>query len=117
MLLNSFDDLVKTIFNNNKIVTGDNNKTVSEDNNITVTKNNNEIVTEDNDIIVIKYHNINGDNSNDSDNNNNNNENGSDNDDDYKIKQINNNFEKIDETKLFEEQINLLKEIDDLYEY
>ena len=38
-------------------------------------------------------------------------------DDDYEIKQINNCFKMIDETKSFEEQINLLRKIDDLNEY
>ena len=61
-------------------------------------------MSEDNNIIVIKYNNIdNDDNNNNKDNNNNND------DDDYKIKEINNIFKKIDETKSFEEQINLLK--------
>ena len=45
--------------------------------------------------------------------NNNNNEN----DDDYKTKEINNNFKIIDETKSFEQQINLLKGTDNLSEY
>ena len=41
------------------------------------------------------------------------NENENDNDnDDYEIKQVNNCFKTIDETKSFEEQINLLREID-----
>ena len=56
-------------------------------------------------------------NNNNDDNNNNNNNNGSNNDDDYEIKQINNCFKMIDETKSFEEQINLLKEMDNLCEY
>ena len=38
-------------------------------------------------------------------------------DDDYEIKQINDCFKMIDETKSFEEQINLLRKIDDLNEY
>ena len=91
MLLNLFDDLVKAIFNsNNKTVTEDNNKTVTEDDNK----------------IVIEYNNFDDDNSNDSDND--------DNDDNDKItvKEINDNFTKINETKSFEEQINLLREID-----
>ena len=71
------------------------------DNNKPVTKNNNKI--------VIEYNNNNDDNSNVSKN-----DNGSDNDDNDKItvEEINNCFKMIDETKSFEEQINLLKGID-----
>ena len=105
ILLNLFDDLVKAIFNNNKIVTEDNNKTMTEDNNKIVIENNNKL--------VIEYNSIDDDNSNDSDNN----YNGSNNDDDYEIKQINNYFKMIDETKSFEEQINLLKGADNICEY
>ena len=51
--------------------------------------------------------------------NNNDNESVNDNDDEeyYKIKQINNWFKKIDKTKSFEEQIEILKTIDFLDEY
>ena len=35
----------------------------------------------------------------------------------YEIKQINNNFKKIDETKSFEDQIDILKEIPWLNDY
>ena len=35
----------------------------------------------------------------------------SDNDDENTVKQINNNFKKIDETKTFEDQIDMLKKI------
>ena len=56
----------------------------------------------------------NNDNDNDNNDNNNNHHN---NNDDYKIKQINNCFKMIDEAKSFEEQINLLKETDNLDEY
>ena len=60
MLLNLFDDLVETIFNNNKIVKEDNNKIVKEDNikivkednNSTVKEDDNKIVKEDNNKIV-----------------------------------------------------------------
>ena len=79
ILLNLFDDLVKAIFNNNKIVKEDNNKIVKEDN---VNDNDN-----DND----DDHNYNYDN------------------DEITVKEINNNFKKIDETKSFEDQIDILK--------
>ena len=70
---------------------------VSKDNNIIVSKNNNnKTVSEDNNKIMIEHNNNNDD------------------DDDYKIKEINNIFKMIDETKLFEEQKNLLREMDDL---
>ena len=79
ILLNLFDDLIEAIFNNNKIVNEDNNKIVNEDNN-------------DND----------NDNDDDDDY-------GCDNYDEITVKEINNNFKKIDETKSFEEQIDILK--------
>ena len=59
----------------------DNNKTVNEDNNV----------------------NDNDDNDNDDD------DYDSDNDDEITVKGINNNFKKIDETKSFEDQIDVLK--------
>ena len=90
-------------------MTEDNNKTAIEDDNKIVSEDNNKIVSEDNNKIVIEYNNIDDDNSNDSNNNGSNN-------DDYEIKQINNCFKMIDETKSFEEQINLLKGMD-LSEY
>ena len=110
ILLNLFDDLMKATFNNDS-------KTVSKDNN--------KIVSEDNNKIVIKYNSINNndnnnndnDCNNDNNNNDNDNKNDNENDDDYKIKEINNIFKKIDETKSFEEQINLLKEMDNLCKY
>ena len=74
ILLNLFDDLVKAIFNNNKIVTKDNNKTVSEDNNKIVTEDNNKTVSKDNNKIVIEYNNIDDDNNDNNDNNNDNND-------------------------------------------
>ena len=48
--------------------------------------------------------------------NENENENNSD-DEQYEIKQINNDFEKIDETISFKDQIDILKEIPDLNDY
>ena len=77
-----FDELLKAIFNHNKIVKEDNNKIVKE--------GNNKIVKEDNNV-------------NDNDDN-------YDNDDDeITVKEINDNFKKIDETKSFEDQIDILK--------
>ena len=74
---------------NNKIVNEDNNKTVKEDNNI----------------------NDNDDNNDDDD------DDDSDNDDEITVKGINKNFKKIDETKLFEDQIDTFKKIPWVNEY
>ena len=95
ILLNLFDDLVEAIFNNNKIVNEDNNKIVNEDNNKIVNKDNNKIVNEDNNV-------------NDDDNDNDDSDDDDDNDD-VTVKEINNNFKKIDETKSSEDQIDILK--------
>ena len=84
-----FDDL-KTIFNNNINESDSNNKNESKNENENGTVNMNE--------------------------NENENENNSD-DEQYEIKQINNDFEKIDETISFKDQIDILKEIPDLNDY
>ena len=57
-------------------------------------EDNNKIVNEDN---------------NDNDNDNDDDDYDSDNDDEITVKEINNNFKKIDETKSFEDQIDILK--------
>ena len=74
---------------NNKIVNEDNNKIVNKDNNINYNDNDNEI-DDDYD---------------------------SDNDDENTVKQINSNSEKTDETKSFEDQIDILKKIPWLNNY
>ena len=89
ILLSLFNDLVEAIFNNNKFVNEDNIKIVNE--------GNNEIVNEDNNV------NDNDDNDND--------------DDEITVKGINNDLKKNDETKSFEDQINILKKIPWLNEY
>ena len=66
---------------------------MNEDNNKIVNEHNNKIVNEDNNV-------------NDNDDN-----------DDITVKKINNNFKKIDETKSFEDQIDILKKIPWLDEY
>ena len=63
--------------------------------------NNNKIVNEDNNKIVNEDNN---DNDNDDDD-----DYDCDNYDEITVKEINNNFKKIDETKSFEEQIDILK--------
>ena len=83
ILLNLYDNLIEAIFNNIKIVNEDNKKIGNEDNN-------------DND----------NDDDYDSDNDD---DYDSDNDDEIAVKEINNNFKKIDETKSFEEQLDILK--------
>ena len=65
-----------------------------------MTKDNNKILTEDN--------NVNNDNDDNDDN---------DDDDEITVKEINNNFKKIDETKSFKDQIDMLKEIPWLNDY
>ena len=96
-LLSLFDDL-KTIFNNsnnsNNNESGSNNKNENENvnENVNVNENENQNVNE------------------------NENENESDDEQQY-LEQINNNFKKIDETKSFKDQIDVLKEILDLNDY
>ena len=109
VLLNLFEDLVEAIFNNkivnednNKIVTEDNNKIVSEDNNKVVNEDNNKIVTKDNNKILTEDNNVNNDNDDNDDDDN-------DDNDEITVKEINNNFKKIDETKSFKDQIDMLK--------
>ena len=91
-----FDDL-KIIFNNNNNNNSNNNGSDSENEN--VNKDENESENE----------------SVNKDENENENENESENDSDvekyYEIEQINNHFKKIDETKSFKDQIDILKEI------
>ena len=94
-----FDDL-KTIFNNNNNSNNNesdsNNKNENENENVSENENENENVNENEDE--------------------NENENESD-DGQYYLEQINNNFKKIDETKSFKDQIDILKEIPDLNDY
>ena len=98
-------DRLKTIFNknnnNNNNNNNSNNKT--ECNNKNESKNENENVNENE-----------NESGNESENKN---ENESDDEQYYEIKQINNNFKKIDETKSFKDQIDILKEIPDLNDY
>ena len=65
---------------------------------------------------IFNDNNDNNESENESVNNENENENEND-DDDYKIKQINNYFKMIDETKSFKDQIDILKKIPDLNDY
>ena len=88
---------------NNKVVNEDNNKIVNEYNNKIVNKGNNKIVNEDNNV-------------NDDDNDNDDSDDDDDKDD-ITVKEINNNFKKVDETKSFEDQIGILKKIPWLNEY
>ena len=88
VLLSLFDDLVEAIFNSNKIVNEDNNKNLNEDNNV-----------------------------HDNDDNDTDNDYDSDNDDEITVKGINNDFEKINETKSFADKIEILKKIPWLNKY
>ena len=83
ILLNSFDDLIKRIFNNNSNNNSNNNNNENENENDNESENENKNE---------KYC-------------------------DCKIKQLNNWFKTIDETKSFEEQIEILKTRDFLDEY
>ena len=106
-LLSLFDDS-KTIFNNNN----NSNNNESDSNN----KNENENVNENVNVNENENENVN-ENENENENvNENENENESD-DGQYYLEQINNNFKKIDETKSFKDQIDILKEIPDLNDY
>ena len=78
-LLNLFDELLEAIFNNNK--------NENENNNVSVNENDND-----------------NDNDNESDD-----DDDDDDEDYYIINQVNNYFKTIDETKSFEEQIEILK--------
>ena len=95
ILLSLFDYLVKAIFNNSNISNNNNN---SNNNNENESKNENENENDDESV-----------NDNERENENES-ESESENDvDDITVKEINNNFKKINETKSFEDQINILK--------
>ena len=79
-LLNLFDELLEAIFNNNK--------NENENNNVSVNEN---------------------DNDNDNDNESDDDDDDDDDEDYYIINQVNNYFKTSDETKSFEEQIEILK--------
>ena len=89
-----FDDL-KSIFKEKKNENKNENESENESQNERVSENENESVSE----------------------NENENENESDDGQCYKLKQINNNFKKIDKTKSFEDQIDILKKIPWLNDY
>ena len=91
-----FDHLLKTIFNVNE----SDNESVNENKNQSVSENENESVSE-------------SENENKAENEK---ENEID-DGQYFLKQINNNFKKINETKLLEDQINVLKKVPNLNGY
>ena len=86
---------------------------MNEENN--VNKDNNKIVNEDNNKIVNEDNNVN-DNDNDDDYDS---DNDYDSDDEqyYETRQINKSFKKIDETKSFEDQKDILKKLPCLYDY
>ena len=88
ILLNLFDDL-KTIFDNNN--NGNNNENDSENENESVNKDDNENKNENENESVNKD------------------ENERDDEQYYEIEQINNNFKKIDQTKWFKDQRDILK--------
>ena len=87
-----FDDLLKTIFNESKNESESESESVNENESVSESESENENKNE------------------------NENENESD-DGQYFLKQINNNFKKINETKLLEDQINVLKKVPNLNGY
>ena len=95
-----FDDLLKTIFNVNE----------SENESVNVNENENESVSENENESVSESE------SENENQNENENENKSD-DGQYFLKQINNNFKKINETKSLEDQINIFKKVPNLNDY
>ena len=82
-----FDESLKAIFNNNKIVKENNDKIVKEDTNVNDNDDNDDNDNDDDDYDGYD----------------------SDSDDEITVKGTNNNFKKIDETKSFEDQINIFK--------
>ena len=107
-LLSLFDDLLKTIFNvnenENESASENENESVSENENESTSENENESVSENENESVSESENEN-ENENESD------------DGQYFLKQINNNFKKINETKSLEDQINILKKVPNLNDY
>ena len=108
-----FDDLLETISNNNN---NSNNSNNSNNNNGNNNENGSESENENDNDSESKSENDN-ENVNDNNNNNNNNENQNENYDDFEIKKINDYFKMIDESISFEEQINLLKIMDNINRY
>ena len=104
-----FDDLVKAILNNNN----NNNNSNSNSNNINNNESDSKSVNKDKN----KNENKNKSKNESENENENENENESDEEQYYEIKQISNKFKKIDETKSFKDQIDILKEIPWLNDY
>ena len=117
-LLNLSNDLLEAIFNNNKSVNKNDNVRANENDNVSVNENDNISVNENDNVSVNENDNV---SVNENDNDDNDNDNESDNDyeryQDHKIKQLHNYFKGIDETKSFEEQIEMLKKRDYIDEY
>ena len=101
-----FDDFVKAILSNN-------NNSNSNSNNINNNESDSKSVNKDKN----KNENKNESKNESENENENENENESDDEQYYEIKQISNNFKKIDETKSFKDQIDILKEIRWLNDY
>ena len=99
------DDLVEAISNNS------NNKIVNEDNNKIVTEDNNKIANEDNNVNEDNNKTVNEDNDNDYDYDSDDyyDSDGDHDEQYYEIRQRNRSFKKTDETKSFEDQIDIVK--------
>ena len=115
-LLNLFNDLLEAIFNNNRRVNKNDNVSVNENDNVSVNENDNISVNENDNVSVNENDNVSV-NENDNDDNDNESDNDYERYQDHKIKQLNNYFKGIDETKSFEEQIEMLKIRDYIDEY
>ena len=95
-----FDDLLKTIFNETVNESNSNTNNESKSDNESDYKSDNENKNES-----VNENKNESENENDSD------------DGQYYLKQLNNNFNEINETKSFKDQIDILKEIPDLDDY
>ena len=107
ILLKLFDELIEAIFNDKSVSNSDDNGSVNESVNESENENENDNVSENENESVDKIDD--NDVSMNKDDNDNESESESGDEHYYKIKQLDNYFRTIDETKLFEEQIEILK--------
>ena len=107
--INKLNEIKKAETKNKRLINGQKILLNLFDDLIEAIFNNNKIVNEDNNKIVNEDNN---DNDNDDDD-----DYDCDNDDEITVKEINNNFKKIDETKSFEDQIDILKKLPYLNDY
>ena len=111
--INFFNNLLDIIFSENNSNNENDNKNDNENDNENNNENENDNDNENDNGNV----NVNDNDNNNENENENDNENEYENYDDYKIKKINDYFKMIDESVSFQEQINLLKIMDDINWY